>query len=61
MRLNNYVLDGPYAYLTDRPTTIPPDAPLVVFDTRMMPEAKSAAALFVICEHVKRRIAQTRA
>ena len=53
MRLNNYLRDGPYGYLTDRPTTIPPDSPLVVFDTRMIPDAKAAAALFVICEHVK--------
>jgi DNA helicase HerA-like ATPase len=60
MRLNNYVLDGPYAYLTDRPTTIPPGSPLVVFDTRSIPDAKAAAALFVICQHVKTRIGRTR-
>jgi DNA helicase HerA-like ATPase len=60
MRLNNYLLEGPYAYLTDRPTTIPLDAPLIVFDTRSIPDAKAAAALFVICEHVKSRIARTR-
>ena len=60
MRLNNYLREGPYGYLTDRPTTIPRDSPLVVFDTRMIPDAKSAAALFVICEHVKSRIATTR-
>jgi type IV secretory pathway VirB4 component len=60
MRLNNYLEGGPYSYLTDRPTTIPPDAPLVVFDTRLIPDAKAAAALFVICEHVKSRIDRTR-
>ncbi|HEV3072145.1 MAG TPA: hypothetical protein VGY76_12060 [Solirubrobacteraceae bacterium] len=60
MRLHNYIGDGPYAYLADRPTTIPRDAPLVVFDTRSIPDAKAAAALFVICEHVKSRIARTR-
>jgi DNA helicase HerA-like ATPase len=60
MRLNNYVGDGPYAYLGDCPTTIPPGAPLVVFDTRSIPDAKAAAALFVICEYVKSRIARTR-
>jgi type IV secretory pathway VirB4 component len=60
MRLNNYVGDGPYAYLADRATTIPAGAPLVVFDTRSIPDAKAAAALFVICEHVKSRIANTR-
>jgi DNA helicase HerA-like ATPase len=60
MRLNNYVEDGPYAYLTDRPTTILPNAPLIVFDTQSVPEAKAAAVLFVLCEHVKRRIERTR-
>jgi hypothetical protein len=60
MRLNNYLEGGPYGYLTDRPTTIPSDAPLVVFDTRLIPDAKAAAVLFVICEHVKSRIARTR-
>lgn len=60
MRLNNYVGDGPYAYLTDKPTTILPDAPLIVFDTQSVPEAKAAAVLFVLCEHVKRRIERTR-
>jgi len=60
MRLNNYLREGPYGYLTDRPTTIPSESPLVVFDTRMIPDAKSAAALFVICEHVRTRIAKTR-
>jgi type IV secretory pathway VirB4 component len=60
MRLNNYIGEGPYAYLADRPTTIPAGAPLVVFDTRSIPDAKAAAALFVICEHVKSQIARTR-
>jgi hypothetical protein len=60
MRVNNYIGDGPYAYLADHPTTIPAGAPLVVFDTRSIPEAKAAATLFVICEHVKGQIAQTR-
>jgi len=60
MRVNNYLEGGPYGYLTDRPTTIPHDAPLVVFDTRLTPDAKAAAVLFVICEHVKSRIARTR-
>lgn len=60
MRVNNYLEDGPYGYLGDRPTTIGADSPLVVFDTRAIPDAKAAAALFVICEHVKSRIAATR-
>jgi hypothetical protein len=61
MRLNNYIGDGPYSYLADHPTTIPTGSPLVVFDTRSIPDAKAAAVLFVICEHVKTQIAHTRA
>ena len=61
MRLNNYIGDGPYAYLADHPTTIPAGAPLVVFDTRSIPDAKAAAVLFVICEYVKSTITRTRA
>jgi hypothetical protein len=61
MRLNNYVLDGPYAYLADRPTTILPDASLIVFDTQSVPDAKAAAVLFVLCEYVKRTIERIRA
>ena len=60
MRINNYLHDGPYGYLGDRPTTIPAGSPLVVFDTRLIPDAKAPAALFVICEHVKSQIAATR-
>ncbi len=56
MRINNYLQDGPYGYLGDRPTTIPAGSPLVVFDTRLIPDAKAPAALFVICEHVKSQI-----
>lgn len=56
MRLSNYVGDGPYSYLADRPTSIPDGAPLVVFDTRSIPEAKAAAGLLAVCEHVKGRI-----
>jgi TraG P-loop domain len=60
MRVNNYLSDGPYGYLGDRPTTIPAGSPLVVFDTRLIPDTKAPAALFVICEHVKSQIAATR-
>jgi hypothetical protein len=55
-RLHNYVGDGTYAYLTDRPTTIPANAPLVAFDTRAIPDALAGAALFAICEAVTRRV-----
>jgi hypothetical protein len=60
LRLNNYVGEGPYAYLTDWPTTIARDAPLVIFDTRAIPDSRAGAALFVVVEHVTTRIERDR-
>jgi type IV secretory pathway VirB4 component len=54
-RLHNFTGNGPYAYLTDRPTTIPQDAPLVVFDTRSIPEHFAGAAMIEIVEHISSR------
>ncbi len=58
--LHNYVGDGPYAWLCDHETTVEPDAPLVVYDTRRLPDSEAPAALFVICEQVLRRVETAR-
>jgi hypothetical protein len=55
-RIASFVEDGSYAYLLDRETTVPADAALVAFDTRKVPRELSAAALFVLAEHVTSRI-----
>jgi hypothetical protein len=55
-RIASFVDDGSYAYLLDRETTVPADAPLVAFDTRKVPRELSAAVLFVLAEHVAARI-----
>ena len=56
-RLHDYVGDGAYAHLLDRPTTIDlDDTPLLVVDTRLVPEDVSPAVLFVISEGITRRI-----
>src|SRR5207247_8814183 len=55
-RIASFVEDGSYAYLLDRDTTVPADAPLVAFDTRKVPRELSAAVLFVLAEHVTQRI-----
>jgi hypothetical protein len=55
-RIASFVEDGSYAYLLDRQTTVPADAPLVAFDTRNVPRELSAAVLFVLAEHVTARI-----
>jgi hypothetical protein len=61
LSLANYVGDGPAAWLADRPTTIPDDPALDVWDTQFIPESESAAALFVICEATLRRVKARRA
>src|SRR5271169_4994269 len=58
-RLHNFCGDGPYAYLADRPTTVPVDAPLVVFDTRRIPAHFAGAAMFEIVEHLAERVARS--
>jgi TraG P-loop domain len=55
-RLTSFVGEGSYAYLLDRETTVPADAPLIAFDTRKVPRELSAAVLFVLAEHVTTRI-----
>lgn len=55
-RIASFVDTGSYAYLLDRETTVPADAPLVAFDTRKVPRELQAAVLFVLAEHVTRRI-----
>ena len=55
-RLQSFCGEGSYAYLLDRETTVPADAPLVAFDTRRVPRELSAAVLFVLAEHVTQGI-----
>ena len=57
-RLHNFCGDGPYSYLADKETTIPRDAPLVVFDTRRIPDHFAGAAMFEIVEHTAERVAR---
>ncbi|MCW2953199.1 MAG: hypothetical protein JWQ48_2369 [Conexibacter sp.] len=56
-RIEEYVGEGPYAYLLDRPTTVGAhDAPLLVFNTRQVPEEISDVVLFVAAECATNRI-----
>jgi hypothetical protein len=59
-RLRRFCDDGSYAYLLDRETTVPADAPLVVFDTRRVPRELDAAVMFVVAEHVTSEIERRR-
>ena len=51
-RLAEYCGEGTYAYLLDRETTVPADAPLVVFDTRRCPESELRLVMFALMEYV---------
>jgi hypothetical protein len=51
-QLGEYCGEGTYAYLLDRPTTVPLDSPLVIFDTRTCPESQLQLVMFSIMEYV---------
>ncbi|MGZ6617768.1 MAG: LAGLIDADG family homing endonuclease, partial [Solirubrobacteraceae bacterium] len=51
-RLSEYCGEGTYAYLLDRETTVPLEAPLVVFDTRRCPESELRLVMFQVMEYV---------
>jgi hypothetical protein len=56
-RLSEFCGDGTYGYLFDRPTTVAAeDAPLVVFNTRRVPDDVSAPLLFAVLEFVSGRV-----
>lgn len=59
-RLTKFVGDGTYAYLTDMPTNVPTDSPLVAFDTRALPEDMAGAIVLVIAEHIERQVRERR-
>jgi hypothetical protein len=59
-RLSRYVGDGEDAYLVDRPTTVPDDAPLVVFDTRPA-RNQLVPAMFIALEHTVSKVERRRA
>ena len=51
-QLSEYCGEGTYAYLLDRPTTVPRESPLVIFDTRTCPESQLQLVMFSIMEYV---------
>ena len=51
-RLSEYCGEGTYAHLLDRQTTVPADAPLVVFDTRRCPESELRLVMFALMEYI---------
>jgi hypothetical protein len=59
-RLDQYVRDGRDAYLVDRATSVPHDAPLVVFDTRRAGK-QIVAAMFIALRWTLARVERRRA
>jgi type IV secretory pathway VirB4 component len=55
-QLGEFCGDGTYAYLLDRETNVPADAPLVVFETRRCPEGVLKPVMFSIVEYVTRAV-----
>lgn len=55
-RISEFCGDGAYAWLLDRPTTVNRDAPLVVFDSRDIPEEVLQTSLFAQMEYVRRTL-----
>jgi hypothetical protein len=58
-RLDEYVYDGRNAYLADRPTSVPADAPLTVFDMRHAGK-QIVAAMFIALQHTLAKIERRR-
>ncbi len=52
-RLSEFCDGGSYAYLLDRDTNVPDDAPAIVFDTRRCPAELLQLVMFVIVEYVR--------
>jgi hypothetical protein len=55
-RLGEFCGDGAYAYLLDRETNVPGDAPLVVFDTRRCPAEVLQPVMFATTEYITRKV-----
>jgi hypothetical protein len=55
-RLGEFCGQGIYAYLLDKPTSVPADSPLVIFDTRRCPDLVLAPVMFAIVEFVTRQV-----
>src|SRR5262249_1944905 len=51
-QLSEYCGEGTYAYLLDRPTTVPLDSPLVIFHPRACPESQLQLVMFQLMEYV---------
>jgi hypothetical protein len=55
-RLGEFCGAGAYSYVFDRPTNIPLDSPLVVFDTKQCPEEILGPVMFMTIEYVTRHV-----
>lgn len=55
-RLGEFCGAGAYSHVFDRPTNIPVDSPMVVFDTKQCPEEILGPVMFMTIEYVTRHV-----
>ena len=56
LRLEPYGQDGPLAHITDRPTTVPDDAPIVLFDFTGISDRLTPALTLSVADWVEARV-----
>jgi hypothetical protein len=60
-RLHPYISTGPAAWLADQPTTVPADAPLVLFDLAGLPDALAGPVMLTLVDFIDRQVQRRRA
>ena len=60
-QLHPYIDDGASAWLADRETTIPTDAPLLLCDLAGLPDELAAPVMLTLVDHIERAVARRRA
>jgi len=60
LRLEPYCEDGTLAHIADKPTTVPDDAPITLFDLTGLPERLTPAMMLVLVSHIEGRVQHTR-
>ena len=60
LRLEPYCEGGTLAHIADKPTTVPDDAPITLFDLTGLPERLTPAMMLVLVSHIEGRVQHTR-
>ena len=60
-RLHPYIGPGPAAWLADHPTTVPADAPLILFDLAGLADALAGPVMLTLVDFIDRQVQRRRA